>query len=133
MVNLTKNPYSFSLAILRLISATPNSSFCTLCRKIPSLNLPAGQTPPIAKKVPFKVSAHGREWQDPYHWMSNIHDRDFIDYVNSENSYAEGFMADTRRLQEKLFREMAWRMPVKIETPPEHWGKWLVLFFGVYI
>jgi hypothetical protein len=32
--------------------------------------------PPMPKKVPFTVSAHGRSWSDPYHWMRDTSDPD---------------------------------------------------------
>ncbi|KAL9666982.1 hypothetical protein QQ045_001326 [Rhodiola kirilowii] len=128
IINPTRNP-SFSLAFLRLISsASSPASFSAICRKKPSFDLPA-QTPPVPKKVPFRVAAHGREWQDPYHWMCNVKDPDFSNYVDRENLYAEGFMADTGSLREKLVGEMTRRMPAKIETPPENWGPWLYFQF----
>uniref|UniRef100_F6HGE8 Prolyl endopeptidase n=1 Tax=Vitis vinifera TaxID=29760 RepID=F6HGE8_VITVI len=81
--------------------------------------------PPVPKKVPFTVSAHGTSWQDPYHWMSNTADPDLSAYLRHENSYAEAFMADTLNLQRTLFSEMNSRMPTNISTPTERWGPWL--------
>nr|XP_023925734.1 uncharacterized protein LOC112037158 isoform X1 [Quercus suber] len=103
-----------------------SSLFSSLCRgrEHPSFS-PPQQTPPIPKKVPFTVSAHGRTWQDPYHWMSNTNDPDLSHYLTQENSYAEAFMADTHHLQRTLFSEMKCRMPTSISTPPERWGPWL--------
>lgn len=86
------------------------------------------QPPPIAKKVPFTLSAHGLTWQDPYYWMRNTNDPDFIDYLNQENSYAQAFMADTENLRRTLFSQMKNRMPARISTPPERWGPWFVRF-----
>ncbi|XP_010261180.1 PREDICTED: uncharacterized protein LOC104600060 [Nelumbo nucifera] len=86
---------------------------------------PSAATPPVPKKIPFTVSAHGRTWEDPYHWMSNTNDSDLLKYLNQENNYVEAFMADTIQLQQKLLSEMRSRMPPKISTPPERWGPWL--------
>ncbi|XP_048503592.1 uncharacterized protein LOC104896136 isoform X1 [Beta vulgaris subsp. vulgaris] len=86
--------------------------------------------PPLPKKLPFKLSAHGRKWDDPYHWMSNINDPDFISYLHQENSYAQAFMADTIIKQKELFSEMISRIPSNISTPPERWGPW---FYYQYI
>lgn len=72
----------------------------------------------------FKATAHGVCWEDPYHWMSNIHDPDFINYIHLENNYCEAFMADTHKLQSTLFSEMINRLPNQISTPPERWGPW---------
>lgn len=84
--------------------------------------------PPVPKKIPYEASAHGLTWQDPYHWMKNTNDPDFINYLNHENSYAQAFMSDTQTLQRTLFSEMKNRMPSNISTPPERWGPWFVHF-----
>ncbi|KAH9772229.1 prolyl oligopeptidase family protein [Citrus sinensis] len=81
--------------------------------------------PPVPKKIPYEASAHGLTWQDPYHWMKNTNDPDFINHLNHENSYAQASMSDTQTLQRTLFSEMKNRMPSKISTPPERWGPWL--------
>ncbi|KAL8249696.1 hypothetical protein R6Q59_006564 [Mikania micrantha] len=87
--------------------------------------LPSSLSPPVAKKVPFEVKAHGVSWEDPYHWMSNTHDPDLLNHLNLENHYSEAFMADTRNLQRTLFSQMMSRVPDQISTPPERWGPWL--------
>ncbi|KAL3501542.1 hypothetical protein ACH5RR_035991, partial [Cinchona calisaya] len=119
-IKKTHLPFKFHLFAIR-----PSSSlFSTLCKNQHSFTLPQ-LAPPVPKKVPFTVSAHGRTWQDPYHWMSNTNDPDFINYLNQENSYADAFMKDTVELQRTLYSEMVNRLPSKISTPPERWGPWL--------
>ncbi|CAA0825569.1 Prolyl oligopeptidase family protein [Striga hermonthica] len=86
---------------------------------------PAADRPPAAKKASFTSTAHGVMWQDPYRWMSDVNDPDFISYVRQENTYAEAFMRDTQELQKVLYSEMVSRIPSKIITPPERWGPWL--------
>lgn len=102
-----------------------SSLFSSLCRADSSS---PPEAPPVPKKVSFTVTAHGKTWQDPYHWMSNIGDPDLSEYLRQENSYTEAFMADTHNLQRTLFSEMANRMPTSISTPPERWGPWFVHF-----
>ncbi|XP_048136248.1 dipeptidyl aminopeptidase BI isoform X1 [Rhodamnia argentea] len=85
--------------------------------------------PPVPKRVPFAVSAHGRTWQDPFHWMSDVDDPEFVEHLRRENSYAQAFMADTRELQTQLVSEMKSRVPADIRTPPERWGPWLYYQF----
>ncbi|XP_022149039.1 uncharacterized protein LOC111017556 [Momordica charantia] len=110
-------------------SSSPSSSlFSSFCRDR-SFSLPS-ESPPAAKKVPFKYSVHGVTLQDPFHWMSNTDDPDLADYLRRENLYAEAFMADTQILQRRLFSEMTSRMPAKVSTPPEPWGPW---FYYQYI
>ncbi|XP_052198728.1 uncharacterized protein LOC127805924 isoform X1 [Diospyros lotus] len=104
-------------------SSADTAPFSTLpCRRG---RIQAPPKPSSPKKVPFTVSVHGRTWEDPYHWMRNTDDHDFVDYLRQENSYAEAFMADTRKMQDALFSEMTNRMPAKISTPTERWGPWL--------
>ncbi|KAJ0851904.1 putative peptidase S9A domain, alpha/Beta hydrolase [Helianthus annuus] len=64
---------------------------------------PPSQPPPEPKKIAFNVKAHGVSWEDPYHWMSNTHDPDLLNYLKHENDYSEAFMFDTRNLQSSLF------------------------------
>lgn len=117
--------YTLSLSFLFIPNAS-SSLFSSLCRGHPFS--PPPQAPPVPKKVPFTVTAHGRTWQDPFHWMSNTNDPDLSEYLSQENSYSEAFMADTHFLQCTLFSEMKSRMPATISTPPERWGPWFVHF-----
>ncbi|XP_021293451.1 uncharacterized protein LOC110423548 [Herrania umbratica] len=120
--NPSTKPPTFSLSFT-LVSSLSSSSFSSKCRAAP---IPApSQLPPIPKRVPLTVSLHGHTWQDPYHWMRNINDPDFVDYLNQENSYAQAFMADTQTLQRAMVSEMKSRMPSKISTPVERYGPWL--------
>ncbi|XP_071705772.1 uncharacterized protein [Rutidosis leptorrhynchoides] len=113
-----------SLSIIHPINKRHTYFLSSLCHKTnPPLSSP--KSPPVAKKVPFKITTHGVSREDPYHWMSNTHDPDFISYIQSENNYTEAFMADTHNLQRTLFTEMINRIPDKISTPPEVWGPWL--------
>ncbi|XP_027151689.1 uncharacterized protein LOC113751765 isoform X2 [Coffea eugenioides] len=119
---ITKTHLPLNLELFS-ISSSFSSLFSTFCKSHHSFSQP--QAPPVPKKVPFTVSDHGLSWQDPYHWMSNTNDPDFINYLRQENSYADAFMKDTEELQRTLFSEMINRMPSKISTPPERWGDWL--------
>nr|XP_011462973.1 PREDICTED: prolyl endopeptidase-like isoform X1 [Fragaria vesca subsp. vesca] len=110
---------SLTFTLIPNISSSLFSTLC--CRDHPTLH----SSPPVPKKVPFTVSAHGTTWQDPYRWMSNTDDPDLSDHLSRENSYADAFMADSRGLQRTLVSEMTSRMPTKISTPPELWGPWL--------
>ena len=116
---------SFSLSFT-LIPSLSYSSSSSKCRAEP-ISVPS-QLPPVPKRVPFTVSLHGHSWQDPYHWMRNINDPDFLNYLNLENSYAQAFIADTQTLQRTLVNEMKNRMPSKVSTPFERFGPWFVVF-----
>ncbi|RVW61701.1 Dipeptidyl aminopeptidase BI [Vitis vinifera] len=120
----TRSSSSLTLGLLPKFKVVC-SLFSSLCRRKPSPFSAPRDAPPVPKKVPFTVSAHGTSWQDPYHWMSNTADPDLSAYLRHENSYAEAFMADTLNLQRTLFSEMNSRMPTNISTPTERWGPWL--------
>ncbi|XP_078431787.1 prolyl oligopeptidase family protein [Wolffia australiana] len=81
--------------------------------------------PPRPKRIPFTVSAHQRQWQDPYHWMSDKKDPDLVDHLRQENLYHDAFMADADGLRRTLVSEMRSRMPPRLSGPPERWGPWL--------
>lgn len=114
----------WSLATWRSNSST-SSSFSTQCfvRRTASFSVPP-ESPPAPKKIPFAVSTHGITRQDPYRWMRNTDDADFLDFLERENSYAQAFMADTETLRRDLVSEMKTRIPEEISTPPERWGPW---------
>ncbi|CAI9096405.1 OLC1v1032549C1 [Oldenlandia corymbosa var. corymbosa] len=126
-IGKTKLTFKFRLFSISPFSSSSSSSFSTLCRNQQFFT--PSHSPPVPKKVPFTVSAHGTKWQDPYHWMSNPNDPDFIDHLRQENSYADAFMKDTEELQRTLYSEMISRMPSEISTPPERWGPWLYYQF----
>ncbi|KAL1218504.1 hypothetical protein V5N11_001672 [Cardamine amara subsp. amara] len=107
------------------------SSFSTQCfvGRTSSLSVPT-EAPPVPKKIPFAISSHGITRQDPYRWMRNTDDSDFIDFLKRENSYAQAFMADTETLRRDLFSEMKTCIPEEIVTPHERWGQW---FYRQYI
>ncbi|GJN33701.1 hypothetical protein PR202_gb22322 [Eleusine coracana subsp. coracana] len=82
--------------------------------------------PPVAKKVPFTVSAHGRSWSDPYHWMRDTSDPDLAALLAAENAYADAFVGSAAAgLRSRLAAEMRARLPPSAVTPPEPWGPWL--------
>lgn len=108
-----------------------SSSFSSTCRRRSSSPAPP-QAPPSPKKVPFTVSVHGKTWQDPYHWMSNVEDPNLLEHLNRENVYADGFMADSLKLRSALSSEMKARLPPTVSTPPERWGPWLVPLFSIF-
>ncbi|KAK4763056.1 hypothetical protein SAY86_008824 [Trapa natans] len=99
------------------------ASFSSSCKRH-AFTLP-DQSFPLPKKVPFKVSAHGRTWVDPYHWMRDTNNPAFVHHLHEENSYAEAFMADTIDVQSRMASEMKNRLPTNISSPPERWGPWL--------
>ncbi|KAM0941718.1 putative oligopeptidase B [Dioscorea sansibarensis] len=116
-----QKPSLFSFLFARLLPSLFFSSSFSSCKRRTSSPF----KPPVPKKIASTISVHGSSWDDPFHWMCNTSDPDLLRYLHQENSYAQAFMADTQELQRTLFEEMKNRMPPKISTRPERWGKWL--------
>lgn len=79
--------------------------------------------PPLAPQREWRDSIHGFVRQDEYHWLRERKDPEVLAYLKAENAYADSLMAHTRKLREKLYREMRRRMreedlsvPVKIDS-----------------
>ena len=78
-------------------------------------------TPPSARKETTRQTHHGIEIEDHYGWLRAANwqqvmrepdalSADIRDYLEAENAYLEGQLADTKPLQEKLFEEMKGRI-----------------------
>ncbi|MBJ6116807.1 S9 family peptidase [Pontibacter sp. BT310] len=74
--------------------------------------------PPVAKKVPKELTAHGHTRTDNYYWLNERENPEVIAYLNAENDYTKKVMADTEQLQEKLFDEIVGRIKQTDESVP---------------
>lgn len=85
--------------------------------------------PPKAEKRPITAIHHGRPRVDDYgwlradNWQEVMHDptrlpADIRAYLEAENAYTDGVMADTEKLQEQLFAEMKGRIEQNDATVP---------------
>ena len=77
-----------------------------------------GTKPPIAKKVPHVLEAHGDKRTDEYYWMRDREDPEVIEYLNQENDYMRSMLAPTDALQEKVFEETKARIKQDDSTVP---------------
>ena len=69
-----------------------------------------GVVPPVAKKVPRVDTVAGHMMTDQYFWLRNRADSDVIRYLEAENRYTEAMMADTKELQDSIYKEMVGRL-----------------------
>ncbi|URE22109.1 BSD [Musa troglodytarum] len=106
---ILSSPFPFLSSLF--FSASASSASYSFCKRKPPYH--PSLKPPVAKKIPFTCSAHGRTWEDPYRWMSDTGDPDLVDYLGRENAYADSFMADTFDIRRSLVGEMKSRMPDK--------------------
>ena len=82
-------------------------------------------TPPIAKKIPKKLSLHGHTRVDNYYWMRERDNPEVIAYLEEENNYAKKVMADTEDLQEKLIDEFLHSEKQQDQPIPYRAGEYL--------
>lgn len=68
------------------------------------------ENPPVAKKVPHKLTIHNDTRIDNYYWLNNREDKEVLDYLTAENNYAKAMMQHTEGFQNELFEEMKARI-----------------------
>jgi oligopeptidase B len=61
--------------------------------------------PPAAEVKPVRFEEHGHVRVDNYLWLRERENSKVIDYLKAENAYTDAVMADTKPLEEKLYRE----------------------------
>ena len=71
--------------------------------------MPQSSTP-IAAKHPQELVTHGDKRIDNYYWLRHQDNSEVIDYLNAENSYTEGQMQHTQKLQQSLYDEILSRI-----------------------
>ncbi len=81
--------------------------------------------PPIARRRPKVLEAHGDRRVDPYYWLREKDNPEVIAYLEAENAYTDAVMAPTAPLQEKLYRETVGRVQeTDTSAPVFHRGWW---------
>lgn len=74
--------------------------------------------PPIAKKIPEKMTIHGDTRIDEYYWLNQRENREVIAYLEAENTYTDTMLSPVKDLQEDLYEEMKGRIKEKDESLP---------------
>jgi oligopeptidase B len=77
-------------------------------------------TPPVAKKVPYKMVKHDHERIDSYYWMRDDkrEDPEIIAHLEAENAFTQQEMKHTEALQQKLFNELTNRVEKDVDSVP---------------
>lgn len=65
--------------------------------------------PPDAPRRPYTRTHHGDAVEDPYHWMSDKTDPEFVAYLTAENAWTEAATAHLTDLREELYQDIAVR------------------------
>src|SRR6185295_641615 len=66
----------------------------------------APPTPPMAEKKPKTTKIHDAVLIDNYFWLREKTNPQVMEYLHSEDAYAEAAMKPTTALQAKLYTEM---------------------------
>lgn len=75
-------------------------------------------TPPIAQKIPHKLTKHKHTRIDEYFWMRDRENPTVVDYLNAENAYCDAQMQHTEPLQKELYEEIVGRLDKTEESVP---------------
>lgn len=76
--------------------------------------------PPVAKKIPYEIKAHGETRIDNYYWLRDDQREEtaVLDYLHAENDYGKAVMQTQQALQDKLLKEMVDRIPQRDSSVP---------------
>src|SRR4051812_16798026 len=91
------------------------------------MSLPA---PPRAEPRAYSYERHGRQVDDPWHWLRDpgypeVTDAAVVDYLKAENAFFDAAMAPHKKLVETLFEEMKGRIKEDESSVPVRDGDWL--------
>jgi|TARA_Y100000296_G_scaffold87317_1_gene132060 oligopeptidase B len=75
---------------------------------------------PVAKKVPYEMSAHGVTRNDNYYWMRDDSrtDTEILAHLEQENSYVDTVLAPLKETREALYEELVSRIEKDDSTVP---------------
>ncbi len=80
---------------------------------------------PLAARKSHAHREHGVERSDPYYWLRQRENSEVLDYLKAENAHTKAAMADTKALQETLFKEIKGRIKQDDDTYPVRWKNFL--------
>ena len=98
----------------------PDSVKPEVGKTIPSVMLNTKVNAPVAKKVPYEMSAHGVTRNDHYYWMRDDSrtDKEILAHLEQENSYVETVLAPLKETREALYEELVSRIEKDDSTVP---------------
>lgn len=118
MSTIFSRPRKSGLLLLCLMTFT---SFITIANTASSN---AVATPPIAAKVPWKVTRHGEIVKDDYRWLQQKKKPEVINYLEAENQYTAAVTTHLEPLKDKLYQEMKARIKETDLSVPVRRGPW---------
>jgi oligopeptidase B len=74
--------------------------------------------PPVVKKIPRITQIHGETRADDYFWLREKNNPAAMEYLKTENAYADAIMESTKGFREALYKEMLARIKeTDLEVP----------------
>ncbi len=74
--------------------------------------------PPVAKKVPHKLTEHGETRTDDYFWIKDKTNKNVLKYLDAENAHTAKRLRPTEKFQEQLYKEFLSRIKQTDEDAP---------------
>lgn len=74
--------------------------------------------PPVAKKIPHELEAHGQTRIDDYYWLRERNDPEVLAHLEAENAYTDAMLAGAASLRSELFDELKNRVQPDDSTVP---------------
>lgn len=89
--------------------------------------VPPPPHPPVAKRIPHKLTVDGHTRIDNYYWIQKDSRSNpaVLKLLKAENAYTKEAMAPTEHLQQELFDEIAARLQTSDKTVPVKLGEYL--------
>lgn len=87
--------------------------------------------PPVAKRVPHELTAHGHTRVDDYYWLRERGNPEVLAYLEAENRYTIAATAELEPLRDELLAEMTGRIEQDDQTVPvrerdyEYYLRWI--------
>lgn len=87
-------------------------------------NTPFSVTPPVAKKVPYTRSFHGRDVVDNYEWLREKDSPAVREYLEAENAFTDSRTSHLSELENAVFGEVKSRIRETDMSVPVRSGPW---------
>ncbi|MGV8909608.1 MAG: S9 family peptidase [Propionicimonas sp.] len=81
--------------------------------------MPAVDRPPVAPRRPSTRTHHGDTFSDPYAWMRDKADPEFLAYLTAENAYTEVVAAPQAQLRQEIYDDISARTKQTDLSVPE--------------
>ena len=79
---------------------------------------------PEARRRPTRLVAHGEIRSDDFYWLREVENPEVLEYLRSENDYAEFVLGSSAKLRDTLLEEIRSRIPPAEQSVPYRDGQY---------